>query len=370
MSSLPLRRGFFYLYLLLFLLTSPLVVLYTAGYRFDFHTVSFVKTGALAVSTDPRGAHVVLNDDRKLTRTPSILKNILPGTYTLRVSKDGYHEWRREITVRSRETTMVDEILLFQNEQQAEVIFDKNVNFTASADADDQFLFVEKGTSWFEIWQVDSETLEQTLRDRMVASSSLTAEEALRLSLHPALSTYTFRPRALGILLERASRSLALLPDGTYRAVQEAGNLVLIMQEDGKALLLVDTATDGPPILLNTQATFFHWDEQGLVFGDGLEVHHFVPEVGSDTLVTRSGDTVLDARIINTHTFLLTFADRVVAYDISDPAHSVSTTLLSAAEVLAGVQIKDAWLSANKKKAFIAAQDSTIGSVVLSLKLQ
>lgn len=370
MSSLPLRRGFFYLYILLFLLTSPLVVLYTAGYRFDFHTTSFVKTGALAVSTDPRGAHVVLNDDSKLTRTPSILKNILPGTYTLQVSKDGYHEWQREITVRSRETTMVDEVLLFQNEQQATVIFEKNVRSIASADANDRFVYVDEGRSWFEIWEVDSQTLEQTLHDRLAVSSGLTAEEALRLSLHPALSAYTFTPRADGILFARASRSLALLPDGTYRAVQEAGNLVLIMQEDGKALLLVDTATDGPPILLNTQATFFHWDEQGLIYGDGLEVHHALPEHGSDTLITRSGDMVLDARIINSHTFLLTFADRVVAYDISDPAHSVSTTLLSAAEVLAGVQIKDAWLAENKKTAFIAAQDLTIGSVVLSLKLQ
>ena len=368
LRSLRLRRTAYYLYLLLFLFATPLVVLYTYGYRFDARTISFVKTGAISVSTDPRGARVLLNKDSKLIRTPSVIKNVIPGTYTLSLTKDGYRDWQREVTVRSRETTVVEKIVLFlEAEPTISFLEDGAMAVNASRD-DDSYAYVKAGTSWYETWQVNSAGLEQSLLNRIAITDGMTPEEALRLSLYPALTTYTFTTQGNEELVGKKSGSetisLAILPNGTYRAVQEVGDLVLVIEENGTRLFLIDTQTEGPPILVNARANFFEWGGQGLVYGDGLDAHHYVPEFGSDTLVTRSGETMLDARIINGHTFLLAFTDRVVAYDISDPAHPVTTTLMS------DDGIKRAWLSEDKKMAYVAISDDSQNTSVSELPLR
>ena len=72
--SLKFRRTFFYLYIGLFLLVAPLVVLYTAGYRLDVQRGRLVQIGALSVTSVPKGAQVFLVDAALSDRTPTLQK--------------------------------------------------------------------------------------------------------------------------------------------------------------------------------------------------------------------------------------------------------------------------------------------------------
>ncbi|MEK7529921.1 MAG: hypothetical protein AAB570_03290, partial [Patescibacteria group bacterium] len=57
------RRKLFYGFVLLFLITAPLSLLYTAGYRWSKED-GLSKTGTLLLATTPRGAQITI-DGRK-----------------------------------------------------------------------------------------------------------------------------------------------------------------------------------------------------------------------------------------------------------------------------------------------------------------
>jgi hypothetical protein len=144
---------------------------------------------------------------------------------------------------------------------------------------------------------------------------------------------------------------VAILPPGVYRAVEEHDALVLVLNEQNDELVLVDTSSNEAPIVLKTTATFFDWTQDGFVYGTPLEVHHLNVDSGIDTLVTRSGDTIVDAHLIGGQTYLIALEDPV-------------TTVL-----LQGFQIKRAWLSKDKKTAFIKAGGVAPGAPLWELPL-
>jgi hypothetical protein len=67
-------------------------------------------TGSLKIQTIPFDSKVILNGIDKGT-TPLNLKNLLIGDYTLTISKDGYSELNKTITIKENETSIIDEKL-------------------------------------------------------------------------------------------------------------------------------------------------------------------------------------------------------------------------------------------------------------------
>jgi len=109
-------RFFLYLFFLaLFFLSAPLIVLYTAGYRFHFDTHQFVKTGVLSVSSIPKHAKLFL-DQKPQGDTPVFLNNVFPGTHRLSLQKEGYLPWEKTLLVKGNETTTAEDIVLFTDD--------------------------------------------------------------------------------------------------------------------------------------------------------------------------------------------------------------------------------------------------------------
>jgi len=107
------RKLVFLLFFVCFFIAAPLVVLYTAGYRYNFGTGQIVQTGVLSVSSTPKGATILLDGDPLRASTPALLKNVLPGDHLVRVERDGYSSWEKTLTVQSRSTTFADDVVLF-----------------------------------------------------------------------------------------------------------------------------------------------------------------------------------------------------------------------------------------------------------------
>lgn len=98
---------------MLFFIISPLILAYTAGYRYDFATGTIEQTGVISIDVEPRDARVLINDTVVDSRIPIRLPNRAPGTYHLTIEAPGKHTWERDITVRSRQTTYVRNVTLF-----------------------------------------------------------------------------------------------------------------------------------------------------------------------------------------------------------------------------------------------------------------
>lgn len=110
------RTILFTLFAVGFFISAPLVVFYTAGYRYKFGTTHFVKTGILSVSSTPRGADIYLDGQQNEKNTPAVIDNLIPHDVKIRVEKSGYSSWEKTLPVKSGETTFVSNLKLFLTE--------------------------------------------------------------------------------------------------------------------------------------------------------------------------------------------------------------------------------------------------------------
>lgn len=108
-----IRRALSLLFLLSFLVIAPALIISTAGYRYNFIKGKVERTGVLFASSKPSGARIILNGGDTEKKTPNRVKRLLPGTYDVRLERDGYHPWSRTIDITSRETTFLNNIILF-----------------------------------------------------------------------------------------------------------------------------------------------------------------------------------------------------------------------------------------------------------------
>lgn len=77
------------------------VILVARGYRFNLAKKEFFPTGILVATSDPDGAEVFL--DGKLKTATNNTISLSPGRYKIRIVKDGFIPWEKEITIKPEE---------------------------------------------------------------------------------------------------------------------------------------------------------------------------------------------------------------------------------------------------------------------------
>lgn len=111
-----IRKILILILLVLFFLITPLVVLYSQGYRFDLEKRKFVLTGAFFFKVEPKNAEVWISD--KLKKETSILfgsiliENLLPKSYQVQIKKPGYHPWKKNLEIKEKLVTEAKNIVL------------------------------------------------------------------------------------------------------------------------------------------------------------------------------------------------------------------------------------------------------------------
>ena len=74
------------------------ISLFIRGYRPDFKNKILAPTGLLSATSTPKSASVHIND-RLITATNDTI-NLPPGDYKIKIEKDGYSPWEKEITLK------------------------------------------------------------------------------------------------------------------------------------------------------------------------------------------------------------------------------------------------------------------------------
>lgn len=98
--------------LVIILGTSAVIIAYGRGYRpgFTQQDSSIVRsTGLLSVTSDPVGAQVYLDGVLQTATNNSF--NVSPGKHTIRISKDGYLSWQKDILVEKEVVSRADAFL-------------------------------------------------------------------------------------------------------------------------------------------------------------------------------------------------------------------------------------------------------------------
>jgi len=152
---LLLRRIFFYLFIVLYLILCPWTILYALGYLYrPGAEQGIVKTGLISLSTVPPGASVYVGKSRYTQKTPATLRDLLPGDYPVRLVLKHYRPWRETLPVEAEKATLLEKILLLPDTWKEEIILKDSFETLIPLPGNEVFL-LGKGSRLGEMWVYD-----------------------------------------------------------------------------------------------------------------------------------------------------------------------------------------------------------------------
>jgi hypothetical protein len=101
-----------------FLLVVFFIVLVTTialarGYRFNFDERTVISTGILSVNSAPNAAKIFVNDELKGVTNTNV--SLPPGNYSVRISKEGFTEWKKDVKLLGEIVLSFDAVLFPKN---------------------------------------------------------------------------------------------------------------------------------------------------------------------------------------------------------------------------------------------------------------
>ncbi len=139
-----LRKIFFYIFLVIYLVVCPMTILYALGYLFrPGDTQGIVKTGLIYLATKPEGASVSLGNRRYTEKTPTMIRNLLPGNYPVTVSLKNYKPWSQTLPVEAVKATARDKILLIPQQWKERTLLSDSFDNLLPIEGTDFFLLMK-----------------------------------------------------------------------------------------------------------------------------------------------------------------------------------------------------------------------------------
>lgn len=109
---LLLRKILFYLFFAIYLFLCPLIILYALGINFNPKTQTMKKTGVISISTIPAGATVYVDNELLPEKTPTVIRDLAPKNYFIRLTLDDYRSWENILSVEEEKAVTAENILL------------------------------------------------------------------------------------------------------------------------------------------------------------------------------------------------------------------------------------------------------------------
>jgi hypothetical protein len=317
---ITLRRFVFAVFVLTFLISAPLLVLYTAGYRLNISNKRLQQTGVLAISTVPKGTNISINGQNLAQKSPYVIQRIMPNTHAVVFQKKGYHEWSQRVTVEEGKTTYISARLF--------------------ADSQPTLLTVPEATI--------------ALRSRDNANA-ITVDNASIHFLNNGSNIEVHSGSDTGLLI-------GLLPMGQYTLLEEDDEFILITDERRNAFVVARQG--GAVVQLPAQLTHFDWlpNKHLLIWTDGTEINIYDAPSGENTFITRDGQSITDvAWHPEADSFFIATNTSIAAYDRNVYETREITPLLFSGK------IADIWLDPAGKNLYYIAEPMLENANVLPI---
>ncbi|MFA6250069.1 MAG: PEGA domain-containing protein [Candidatus Shapirobacteria bacterium] len=92
------------------ILITTLITFFASGYQLNFQKGPVIKaTGLLSATSKPKSASVYIND-QLVTATDDTI-NLPPGSYTIKIVKDGYLPWQKTVQIKPEVVYLTDAFL-------------------------------------------------------------------------------------------------------------------------------------------------------------------------------------------------------------------------------------------------------------------
>jgi len=96
---------------MIFIIVVPMIIFYALGYSFDFEKKTIVATGGIYLKSDPSRAEIYINDKLKTT-TNKLIKRLGPKIYNVKIVKENFHLWEKDLMVQPNLVTKANNIIL------------------------------------------------------------------------------------------------------------------------------------------------------------------------------------------------------------------------------------------------------------------
>jgi len=181
------RKILFFFFLVLFLFSAPVIILYSQGYRFDFEKKSLTKTGGLFLKVIPRQVEIYLNE-KFVKKTDfffgsAFIENLLPKKYKIQIRKEGYHPWEKVLEIKEKEVTEAKNIILFPVKLNFEILSKNVKNFWPSPDGK-KIVLKEEISQEEPGWALKLYDLERGVKSHLISEKEIFAKGADFLDLN------------------------------------------------------------------------------------------------------------------------------------------------------------------------------------------
>lgn len=173
--KLRTRRIILATFIVLFLISAPILIFYSAGYRFDFQKGQILKIGNLYMDgKDLRDVEIYINQRLypELFSKKIYITTLLPGRYFLTLKKDGYLDWQKEIQIEANLTTFVKNINLFKVPRPEAILSGQFEQISLSPD-NQKIAYVKSLNNYNEVYLFSLNTQEEKLIYRSGQALSL-----------------------------------------------------------------------------------------------------------------------------------------------------------------------------------------------------
>jgi|GEM_PF-3646969 hypothetical protein len=116
------RQIYLIILVLITVVSLPLVLLYSSGYRVNWQTYKLELTGTLLAQTLPKTAQLNIQELNRTVTTPALINNLTPGNYHVTISKTNYANWTTAIVIKPQQTVNLNTVLLFFNQSTPQLI--------------------------------------------------------------------------------------------------------------------------------------------------------------------------------------------------------------------------------------------------------
>lgn len=169
---------------IIFIILVPILLMYSSGYRLD-DALSVVKTGGIYIHSDLSNTRVHIDgdfvEDNGVLLKNTLIQNLRPNkVYKVRVEKDGYYTWEKDLYVRPNLVTEGRILMLEVNKELrtvSEFLEMDNTNATSTIENPEYLEFAEyfkEDMGQFDEY-VATTTMIETRRG-LIASSTLVVE--------------------------------------------------------------------------------------------------------------------------------------------------------------------------------------------------
>ncbi len=298
----PVRRILMIMLWIAFFIISPSIILYTAGYRYDWKNRQIRQTGVLSVDVEPNDATVTLNNIQIEKDIPIKLSNRAPGTYSLKIERAGYKTWERDIVIESNNTTYIKGVTLIKDVLPIRLLSDTE-NIISAQGYNDSVAILKKIGDVFELHIINLSTMGDTLVYR------ISSEETPEVKVSPYLAlAYS---RVPGDKLDTLYIVSLTSPDNTHiSSISKSATLTwnavntaegLYKEEGGRITIASLPRTDR--LIGTVSGTIWYKDREGKIWTANRSTITDLEMLTSYTLPDEI-DSIIDInkdRIIATH---------------------------------------------------------------------